>query len=190
MLPSPTALDPRPSSQLFVLMLANLLSSFLDDAAHKPPSLSPLTTLPTSALLPSRLCTPLSHCRDDHYNSRLKRLYQRISRRRWGLSIASSRGAWTCAGFPWRIQINLEGPGTGYERKEIALTPVGENVLLRSGCDVSKASSSRSQCIFERSRAIKSSSFCCSPAGTHPFPLSSADHNFRVQEPRLSSHTP
>jgi hypothetical protein len=165
-LPPLAALDPRPSSQLFILMLANLLSSFFDDAAHRPPSFSPLPTLPTSALLPPSLRTSPFHRQNAQHSSQRRRLYRRIRGRQRGLPIASSRRAGTCAGFPWRIQIISGCPGTGHERKEIVLTPVGENVLLRPGCDVSKARPSRRWCIFERSRAIKSSSFCCSTAGT------------------------
>jgi hypothetical protein len=45
-LPALAAFDAGTSSQLFVLVLANLLSSLFDDAAHRPPSLSPLPTLP------------------------------------------------------------------------------------------------------------------------------------------------
>jgi hypothetical protein len=50
MLPAPAALDARSSSQLFELVLADLLSSLFDDAAHKPPSFGLLPTLPTPAM--------------------------------------------------------------------------------------------------------------------------------------------
>jgi hypothetical protein len=169
-LPPLAALDACPSSQLFILVLANLLSSFFDDAAHKPPSLSPLSILPMSALLPSPLYTLPPHPCNDLHRSKLKAFHRRIRYQQRGLPIASSRGAKTCSGLPWRIRMIPGCPGTGHERKEVALTPVGEDVLLRPGCDVCKARPSRRRCIFERSRTIKSSSFCRSTAGTDRFP--------------------
>src|SRR6266850_2923413 len=188
-LPPLAALDACPSSQLFILVLANLLSSFFDDAAHRPPSFSPLPILPTSAILPSLLRTLPCHPRNDHHRSRLKTLHRRIRCHQRGLPIASSRGARTCSGFPWRIQIIPGCPGTGHERKDVALTPVGENVLLRPGRNARKAHPSRRRCIFERSKTIKSSSFCCSIADTDHFPCRPSTTTSSVQEPRPSSHT-
>ena len=123
------------------------------------------------------------HPRNDHHRSRLKTLHRRIRCHQRGLPIASSRGAGTCSGFPWRIRMIPGCPGTGHERKEVALTPVGEDVLLRPGCDVCKARPSRRRCIFERSRTIKSSSFCRSTAGTDRFPCRPSTTTASVQGP-------
>ena len=71
--------------------------------------------------------------------------------------------------FPEASKCSPEASSTGHERKEVAPTPVGKDVMLRPGCDVCKARPSRRRCIFERSRTIKSSSFCRSTAGPDRF---------------------
>ena len=56
------ALDAGASSQLFVLMLADLLPSLFDDAAHTPPSINPLPNLLDQSFPPLRFL-PLTSVR-------------------------------------------------------------------------------------------------------------------------------
>jgi hypothetical protein len=77
-LPAPAALDARPRSQLFELVLADLLSSLFDDAAHKPPSFGLLPTLPTLAMRLMFFPTSPAHGGDERAALQTKGLSRRI----------------------------------------------------------------------------------------------------------------